>query len=88
MEYPLTEQRKASLSIHLTLNELELRYMSFNHAVIDPPGETSSLQIEDKCRQKAKLIFQCTVAKLTFRHPLKLIDLRIPVPVHAEPHAM
>jgi hypothetical protein len=42
MEYPLTEQRKASLSIHLTLNELELRYMSFNHAVIDPPGETSS----------------------------------------------
>src|SRR5262245_30704354 len=42
MENPLAKQRKASFTISLSFDELQLVHMAFNHAVIDPPGEASS----------------------------------------------
>jgi hypothetical protein len=42
VKHPLAQGRKSGLAIHLPLDELELCHMSFDHAVIDPPGETSS----------------------------------------------
>jgi len=42
VKHPLAQERKSGLAIHLPLDELELCRVSFDHAVIDPPGETSS----------------------------------------------
>ena len=42
MQHPLAEQRKASLPIALSFDQLQLGHMAFHHAVIDPPGEPCS----------------------------------------------
>src|SRR5713226_2498932 len=42
MKYSLAEQRKASLAIPLSFDQFQLRHVTLDHAVIDPPGETSS----------------------------------------------
>lgn len=42
MEHALTEQGKACFSVSLPFDEFQLVHMAFDHAVIDPPGETGS----------------------------------------------
>ena len=39
MQYPLAEQRKASLAIALSFDKFQFGHMAFNHAIVDPPGE-------------------------------------------------
>ena len=41
----LAEQRKACLTIALSFDQFQLGHVSLDHAVIDPPGETSSHRI-------------------------------------------
>src|SRR5260370_9637039 len=42
VKHELAEQRKACSAILLSFNQFQLGHVSLNHAVIDPPGETSS----------------------------------------------
>jgi hypothetical protein len=42
MKHPLAEQREACPTIPLSFNQFELGHMALNHAIINPPGETSS----------------------------------------------
>src|SRR6266571_1321189 len=39
------EKRKACLAISLSFDQFQLGHMAFHHAVIDPPGETSSHRV-------------------------------------------
>jgi hypothetical protein len=45
MKDALAKESEAGLSVHLALNKLQLRDMTFNHSVIDPPGEPSSYRL-------------------------------------------
>jgi len=38
MEDTLAKQSKSCLSVHLPLDEFELRHMALDHAIIDRPG--------------------------------------------------
>ena len=42
MEHPLAQEGKASSPISLPFDELQLRHVTLDHPVTDPPGETSS----------------------------------------------
>src|SRR6266851_1934810 len=42
MKYSFAEQRKASLPIALSFDQLQLGHMPFHHAIIHPPGEPCS----------------------------------------------
>ncbi len=42
VKHALAEQRKACSAIPLSFNQFQLGHVSLNHAVIDPPGQTSS----------------------------------------------
>src|SRR5258707_7820715 len=42
VKHPFSEQRKARPTIPLPFDQFELGHVSLDHAVIDPPGETSS----------------------------------------------
>ncbi len=42
VKHPFAEQRKARPTIPLPFDQFQLGHVSLDHAVIDPPGETSS----------------------------------------------
>src|SRR5258706_2893781 len=42
VKHPFSEQRKARPTIPLPFDQFQLSHVSLDHAVIDPPGETSS----------------------------------------------
>ena len=42
MKNPFSQERKIGSTIALSFDQFELGHLSFNHAVINPPGETSS----------------------------------------------
>ncbi len=42
MKNPFAQKGKSGSAIALPFDQFQLGHMSFNHAVIDPPGETSS----------------------------------------------
>ncbi len=45
VEHTLAEQRKACLTIALSFDQFHLGYLSLDHSVIDPPGQTRSHSI-------------------------------------------
>jgi hypothetical protein len=42
VKHPFTQQRKPSSAISLPFDELQLRHVSLNHAITDPPSQASS----------------------------------------------
>src|SRR5260370_26603513 len=42
MKHPHTKERKNGLSIPLSFDQFQLRHMTLDHSIVDPPGETSS----------------------------------------------
>src|SRR5260370_16055937 len=42
MKQPLTQERKTGPPIPLSFDQFQLRHMTLDHSIVDPPGETSS----------------------------------------------
>lgn len=45
MKYPLAQQSKPSPAIHRSFEQLQLRDMAFNHAVVDRPSQPSLYRV-------------------------------------------
>jgi len=45
MKDAFAEQRKARFTIPLSFDQFQLSYLPFDHAIIDPPGETISHRV-------------------------------------------
>src|SRR5260370_38477177 len=42
MKHPLTQERKTGPPIPLSFDQFQLRHMTLDNSIVDPPGETSS----------------------------------------------